>query len=384
MLQLMTTSVRAIVAQCFVHADKVFFKLLVILVGPIIAVLSGCNSENSFQGKSGLRKPVVSQVPQDAMSLSSNCANPSILVSRQELAARNGDMVVTGEFCAQNSSDLQVLFLLDFSGSMKTNDPGIGGWNFSCGRSRAVQAIAQAIRASSSAQDQVTVGVLGFGDTTRNIVSDTSLSAFSYNGPILCGSGLGGTKYGEAFTSATRVLQQSPRKNKLLYFITDGEPSDSFVGTSAASTMRSAIPGLAFNAILLQSSGGNWSGGGGGQDPRTYLSGLTGDPSRVRIVSEANALATQAVQLLARPVIIDQGTVVARLVDPVGGIRNVPIASFLQSGGGQSGSLGGSTWSYATDRFKIEDARPGVYQLVIEGVEASGSKKSTTVTLTIQ
>lgn len=352
----------------------------------------GCSQESSFNGKTGKREAAI-----DAMSLRSTCADNSIAVSQENLNASQGQIALSGQFCASNSSDLHVLFVLDFSQSMVTNDPAVGSWGggagVSCGRLRAVEAIVQALKASSGTMDQVSIGLVGFGGGAAEVIPESALASFSANGNTVCRADLGSTNYKAAFESATTALQKSSRKNKVLYFISDGQPTRGGVNIStnttghfnagrvAASSLRSSVPNLMFNALLLQPTGGSsWSS----IDPRQYLAELTGDSSRVRIVTEASALANNAVQLLSSPVAIEPSSVSANLQHSSGISSAVKLLSFSPVNEALPSDDRTGTWAFKTEPFTIPTTGVGTYQLVIEGQDRSGARKSTTVSIVVQ
>lgn len=360
----------------------------------LFAFFIGCG-EASFTGAGVAKKaaPVLLQSrdqASNAIKLRSTCDSRSVTVPASESDQLR--VSLEGEFCAQDTSDLQVVFVLDFSESMRSNDPAYnafaGGGSPSCGRALAVSQVTQMIK--SAGGDQVSVSMVGFGGGAVELLTETPINSFQPLASDLCRNDLLATNYKAAFNEATRVMQSSTKTNKVLYFISDGLPSRGGAvlrtanlqghrnaGKRAAQNMRNALPDLTFNAILLEPM----SGIGFGIDSRSYLSELTGDPSRVRVVSQAAALADSAVELLNGQVHMNPSTVSASLQGALQSSQNVIISSFIPSNGLKSSAVAAT---FTTSEFTLPAAEPGSYSLRVEGRSLAGELKSTTVSITVE
>lgn len=340
-----------------------------------------------------------------ALSVQAKCGQSKVEVDRKSLESTGGRMQVSGEICPTSSSSLHVLFVLDFSGSMQSNDPVTGsGSSASCGRSRAVKAIVDRLTASRGKDDKLSAGIVGFGTDATEVVGETDLAQFKPPVDSMCRSSGGVTNYRAAFDLAGRKLGASSKATRILYFISDGlptaggtsappiiiDPFDPFsamnamsaaaamsndsnyrAGSDAAAALRSQFPGLVFNALLLQPSA---TVSGDGADPAQYLATLTADASRVRIVSQAGQLADSAVQLLTVPVILDSGNVDAAVANDSGARQTLTVKQLLQS----QESKG--KWVFATSDFDARKMAGEDFAKVIhfsmDAAETSGHKQS--------
>jgi hypothetical protein len=214
----------------------------------------------------------------------------------------NTRVILEGELCHQAesqviNSELTILFAVDFSGSMGSNDPAVSG---SCGRRRAIEAILdRVVKTTAAANTNVKFGILGF-DSDAGIMNpleplrdNTSVSSSD-----LC-LAHGSTNYEAAFNLATSMLADESGR-KALYFISDGLPTKSSAGQSlsdekgleAATALRNSIDDLSLFAIYLDGPDGSVTGGKNSDitDPESYLSQITGNAENVKIVSSASDL----------------------------------------------------------------------------------------------
>ncbi len=200
---------------------------------------------------------------------------------------------IKGRFCPTISSNLTVLFIIDFSGSMGPGDPDpngnatvpatgndpriMVGTQATCGRLLAVEAILNKFAPT----DRVNVGVVTFAgglieshtaapqnqatfkstrlaDAARltNFCSyiaptkyQTNPAALVLNPPVE-----GGTNYEAAFQRAAQYLN-GLRGRKAVYFITDGRPTgmgDPVASAKLAAAELKKVENLYFNAFFLQ------------------------------------------------------------------------------------------------------------------------------------
>ena len=225
-------------------------------------------------------------------------SDPASGEAKGSITGRKGAVIrVSGEFCPSRTfSQLSVLFVVDFSGSMTgplegPNDPIIGG---SCGRLRAAQALAKQF--SEFRDVDLSFGVVGFSNNARLRLGFTSLTNLqaSLTTNNWCGSdsSTARTNYRAAFETANEALNNR-NVAKVIYFISDGSPtvggndglSDAQAGLSAAQTLRTNYGrDLVLNAVFLGYRNGD------AQNPQGYLEKITGNPASVRLVSSADEL----------------------------------------------------------------------------------------------
>jgi|GEM_PF-1913168 len=372
-----------------------------------IAFTWSCGQSPSFKA-SGSR---AGGAGANAMSVQIKCGDTKIQVDKKLLAAAGGRMQLSGELCPVSSSSVHLLFVLDFSDSMRTNDPTTGsGAGAACGRSKAVSAIIEKMTASRGKDDKVSAAIIGFGTTASEVSGETDLAQFKPSADALCRSNSGSTNYRAAFELAAQKLSASPKTAKIMYFISDGLPTaggvmttpliiDPFdpyatinamnqaaamnqdvhfrAGVDAAASLRSQFPVMVFNAMLLQSAAVALP-----YDPAVYLSQLTNDASRVRIVSQASQLAESAVQLLTVPVSLDAGNVDASVRNDSGTRETLTMRQLLQSQDTKS------KWIFGTSDFKAEKIAGSDFSkpihFAMEAAETGGRKHALKVDIEIK
>lgn len=372
-----------------------------------IAFTWSCGQSPSFKA-SGSRAGVAGA---NAMSVQIKCGDTKIQVDKKLLAASGGRLQLSGELCPVSSSSVHILFVLDFSDSMRTNDPTVDvGAGASCGRSKAVSAIIEKMTASRGKDDKVSAGIVGFGTTASEVSGEVDLAQFKPSAEALCRSNSGSTNYRAAFELAAQKLASSTKTAKIMYFISDGLPTaggamtipviinpfDPYAtinamnqaaamnqdvhfraGVDAATSLRSQFPAMVFNAMLLQSAAVSLP-----YDPAVYLSQLTNDASRVRIVSQASQLAESAVQLLTVPVSLDAGNVDASVSNDSGTRETLTMRQLLQSQDTKS------KWIFGTSDFKAEKIAGSDFSkpihFAMEASETGGRKHALKVDIEIK
>jgi uncharacterized protein YegL len=207
---------------------------------------------------------------------------------------------VAGELCPKKrDSKLNVLFVVDFSGSMEgnpfegPNDPRSGG---SCGRLRAAEALVKKFESDEFKGVAITAGMVAFADDAqlRLPLSDLAALKGSLSEQNWCGalSATARTNYRAAFEQAQAALA-GRTGDTVVYFISDGSPtvggdggkSNEQAGLEAAQALRQAGgDDLVLNAVFLGYQNGQ------AQNPQGYLEQVTGSGDRVRVVGGADAL----------------------------------------------------------------------------------------------
>jgi len=229
------------------------------------------------------------------------CRNNGI--QRHDLQAPEGTTLkVTGELCPKSFGQLNVLFVVDFSGSMEQNDPR--NLLLSCGRLAAARAILKKFEDDMGQGDDVRVGLVSFDDVGRITKPLEPLKNFKSTLNIfqMCGYNEANTNYKAAFDTAAQAFNGA-QGNKVVYFISDGLPSIGgsgaadpvdTQGTHKAAGLQSAQALLgsqvAINAIFLNRDNSAQAGA-------PYLNQITGSPQRVRIANDANQLADKVIEL---------------------------------------------------------------------------------------
>lgn len=232
---------------------------------------------------------------------------------------------IQGEFCPASTNKLSVLFLVDFSASMGKHmfngdgkvydgqDP-LNESTGSCGRLSAAQALLAKIESIAKAGDDVQVSMIPFAGSVVNehIVKFRSLASFKasltkenfcryvaqgsqyftpgYIDPSTV-SASSATNYGAAFLAAENALV-SQNGQKLVYFISDGEPtapSSDPVGSGirAGQNLRNRTTNLTVNGLLLKTRH---------PDAIDILNKVTGSPDRVKLVDQASQLADKILE----------------------------------------------------------------------------------------
>jgi len=301
-----------------------------------------------------------------------------------------------------------VLFVVDFSGSMGLhredqggqveagNDPRSGQ---SCGRLDAARAVAnQLTTQAQSGAATVQVGMLAFaGDVLgRRTVAPVPLASFaglltadrfcSYvtqnNGFAYGPTNPGGllaqdegadasTNYAAALTAAGQLLS-SVQGAKVVYFISDGEPtaggSDPVqAAVQAGAALVAGVPGVTLDALLL--------GDGDPQAATVMRAVVGGRGEQVRVAARADELAQEILRFPS--VELDPSTAQAVLSGPSGN-ETVPLKS-----AGRDQATG--RWVYETQAFSF-GAQPGddVRQLRVSAASTGGVRAVAAAELRIQ
>ena len=293
----------------------------------LLMALPACSS-TSFTGTA---KSADAEAHPVAKNLSLSCNDQGKAELITELSSDQKTMVkLHGEFCnlreETESPDVDLVFVIDFSGSMSISDPLIGG---TCGRLEATRALMAKTLAAENRGAGITYSLISFGDQATQVLRQERRDNFAsqLDPSTVCRQDGGATNYEAAF-AATETLLTGSSANNRVYFISDGSPSRWGVGydplaggpntniggissarelydraaTSglrAVEKLRSSVNNLTLNALylrpsILQSDLGG-SGGGDEESPEEYLAQLTGDPDLVKVASSAASLAEEIV-----------------------------------------------------------------------------------------
>lgn len=289
---------------------------------------------------------------------------------------------LSGEFCpASASAELRVLFVVDFSASMgrhdmpqtgqmdkKGNDPVLNG---TCGRYEAVKTILEMIKSKAKSTTKIEVGMIPFSSgvvtpyqvkpiafeqfMTQNVSvehicrfvlqSNTKYNTEPGATPNVPGSYDASTRYEQPLTLAKDWLLEK-KLNTILYFITDGEPTDAGSGKAAAQALAQ-VPNLTANSLLLSHEAAN---------ARAVLEELTPghDPDRVKEVKDASMLKVVIEQFEDPELNVnDAGAILKIAPYPSTEIGLVPLAS-----GQKLEKVAGNRYKYVVQPFTLL-GRPG-------------------------
>lgn len=290
---------------------------------------------------------------------------------------RKDKVQIKGEFCPRAYAELTVMFVVDISGSMADNDPGNA---FSgCGRSASVKAITDRLIANARPQDQINVGAINFSSSAATIAGLQPVAQFQANVShgMLCAQN-GGTNYDAALSQAASALA-NVQGTKVVYFITDGQPSmvgqgqdaqAEAAGLAAAQRLRS-IQNLTLNAIYLGASNAT---------AQNYLTQVTGAPDRVRLVGNASQLAEEILKFALPEIIVVENTARGSLrIESNNTNQPVGIKSFTKSRSG--------VWAYETDAFSMASgttANNSVQHFTVTARDAGGKTQTSTVVIDFQ
>ena len=204
------------------------------------------------------------------------------LPDEQKLAVQ-----VEGEFCATARGQVNVLLVVDFSGSMDYDIDGGGRGNDpfkndTCGRYKATRSLLDRMMQDAGEKDKITVGMVPFAgeipekfimepapveqfaaglrpDNICRFVQTEGSSLGNGHDGIIAGKGSldGSTNYQAAFREASRQLDKLDG-TKIIYFITDGSPTSpgrglepARLGIQAAADLLKDHPGVKINSLRL-------------------------------------------------------------------------------------------------------------------------------------
>lgn len=159
----------------------------------------------------------------------------------------NTPLIFSGKVCPPATFPRDIVFVIDVSGSMGGwggNDPKV---NNSCGRLRAVQSIISGVEGGNGSTQFAIVTFSSGVAAKSSSMYGTAASLFAdiaKNGAVsntLCAAG-GETNYGAGLSAAEDILSGSRLgATKEIYFVSDGEPTDSDGPTVAARLKSSGV-----------------------------------------------------------------------------------------------------------------------------------------------
>ncbi len=355
-------------------------KLQTLAAGLVMASILVACGESKFSGSTQRKAAVPPPVPaiKDVpLQLACNDSDPDGSTKTVAIKGKRSDRVmIQGEFCPRSYANMNVVFVIDVSGSMQDNDPTLA----TCGRAQSVKAITDRLLVGTRPQDKINVGVVSFSGAANVTRGLTPIGQFqsSVTTGMLCAAS-GGTNYAAAMQT-TQMMLASLTGPKLVYFITDGEPSmpnstpqqSEAAGLSAAQSLRS-LPELTLNAIFLGSSYPN---------AQNYLSQVTGAPDRVRLVSNANQMAEEILKFALPEILVVENSVRGVIkIESANQQQDVGIKTFQKISGRTS------TWSYQTDPFVLKNTIPNgktLHRFVITAQDRSGATQTQTVDIDFQ
>jgi uncharacterized protein YegL len=295
----------------------------------------------------------INELTDQRRSFNLACKDEQDRVATSRLNAPVGTSVtVSGEICPRAFGRINVLFSVDFSGSMDENDPR--GLLLGCGRLSAAKAIVKRLEKDGSKGDDIRIGVISFDNGAQVVEPLQSLRDFKSNLSTFkfCGSNNGYTNYRAAFELSQQVLQNA-EGNKLLYFISDGLPTiggngdaDNLdrngnhgqAGRVAMQNLRAAIPDLTVNSVFLSPDQNS-------QGAFNYLAELSGGAERLRVARRAADLAKKVVELGIPEVQLQMNQARAYVESQSGERRTVALQSF------QKDLNRKSVWLFQTSPF---------------------------------
>jgi len=264
-------------------------------------------------------------------------------------------------FKTKKVSKLRILFLIDESKSMYTNDAVISN---SCGRLDAINTLINiAKQRQGSNPDDIEVGLITFGSTARKI-SDfkTSTNIKPYlTAETICREN-DETNYSEALRLSGQMIQNKKIADQVpipatIYMITDGGPSRGLGGVSdpgkieaqllqEMTTLKKDL--VLVNVLFLKPKN---------EDPapaEQLLARMTKDPSRVVAVEHAHQL-SRAIESFKLPLPKLKNGGVSAVMKFAGQSRNIGIAKTKDNFSGSADQETGiSEVSTLTDPFSFD------------------------------
>ena len=279
---------------------------------------------------------------------------------------------LTGHICPtpQKPSRITVLFLIDWSGSMATMDPLVGG---SCGRLQAAKAITNYVKNSADPQTAVQEGMIPFSSTVDlgGILPLSDIDTFASNltADRICRAA-GGTNYIAPLQQARQMLT-GVQGRVVIYFITDGAPNIDIDGRysfdndpavvaqtiSASQDLKAVSPGLTVNSILL---------GAQAFIAQSTMNTVSGDPQRVKLVANATDLA-QSILKFESPTLVP--TSATAELKYSGKTKQVGIASVTPDPDKPG------EWIFTTEPFEV-DSKDATIDVTVKDSDGGLSKST--------
>lgn len=316
-----------------------------------------------------------------------HCADGSSVATANITASVEArlELKVGGQFCPSSSKKTNILMIVDFSGSMSSND---NASNTTCGRLDAARAIYSRMQSVANSGDTINFAILPFasGIVVPYVVNFTSMADFSNSLTYakfcryIAGSGsgpsflnqteagtTGNTNYQAAFQAAESMLTGLDGHQEV-FFISDGQPTIPSAdpvtpAVAAGASLRQNIGNLTMSSILLATN-----------DPtaQNILAQVTGSPDRVALVADASQLATTILNFPAPT--IDSASIAAVLSIAPYADHALPVADVNAAAG---------IWNYDLQPFILLGS-PGqttVNKVTVTASGSDGSKYTATITV---
>lgn len=295
----------------------------------------------------------------------------------EEVTGANGTTIIfRGQFCtselsAPKTSEVNFIYVTDFSGSMQDSSGGADPKRLdgTCGRLDAAKAIATKLKQLSTSTDprkaapSIKAANITFGTNALISAALSPLDSFiatSLTSDQFCGSSLGGTNYQTALQTAYD-LASSLSGTTYVYFVSDGIPTSSGTGFGVsndrdiaklkgreAAQKLTSVPNLILNIVYLKYP---YSGvSAAAEDPIPYLQTLLPPNS-----SGGLKVANNAGDLVGQVGLID-------LPQP-GSLSQVNSMGILEANGSQRGTFGvrvqpidptQGLWRFETDAIPLQ------------------------------
>jgi Mg-chelatase subunit ChlD len=254
-------------------------------------------------------------------------SNPEKAKTQKNIALKNGSQAkVAGEICLEQSmsnTGIDFVFVVDTSDSMAFSDK-------SCRRREAIAAVVNKIATSAAPNADLRFGLVKFNSTSsilQHLSGLDSISAIASNSN-LCKSEKQ-TNYEAAFHDARTVLSKSENRQKIVYFLSDGIPTeDDSSGSASDNGLKSAnalfeLGNVKIFSIFLESKFGSG---------RDYLEKISRDPSHVKTVSKADDLVSEILKFdVPQPTAINASDVHLSISIEGGANETIDVASLTQS-----------------------------------------------------
>lgn len=146
----------------------------------------------------------------------------------------------SGHLCQPQEIPRDIVFVVDVSGSMATNDRGING---ACGRRSAIESVMNTVT-NGNARFGIVTFASGLSRSS-SMLADNQASLYADVAPLVGDVGnticaaAGGTNYDAGLSRAAELLRSGrPNATKEIYFISDAEPDAGRDGIALANSLK--------------------------------------------------------------------------------------------------------------------------------------------------
>lgn len=349
-------------------------QLLHLLVG--LWTVAGCNVADFGSDSNKAATPEAATTACDAERQYSNL---DVKIKN----AKDANMLLTGEFCPQAPAALSIVFLVDFSLSMFNKDKARGNdqvVNGSCGRLDAVKAILERHGANIADKNStIKVGVIQFAsDLVGDGIPLTEIGQMSDKETVenFC-RGIDGTNYKVALEAAAKMLKTESGR-KVVYLISDGlpteggdaargfDPAHRDAAITAIKALRKSIDDLTYNTVFLGDL--EVQKEEAGFDPVDFLTELTGDKERVKLVAKAEDLAEEILDI--KPPTVDLDLTSAKAVVSADGVEEKDVGfEYFKVNDAKD-----QVWSFRTKVFGAFPGSDKTSKLTISAEDKHGAR----------